>query len=533
MSVIKIDPVAPGLSGSRDREPVIVSENIGVKYAVGTTRENLQSRVFNSLLGKGNRRVFWALEKLSFTGYDGDIIGVVGPNGSGKSTLCKVISGLLRPDRGTIRVKGKVSALLSLGTGFNYQLSGRENIYLNAMMLGFTRTFIDSIFDEIVEFSGLGTFIDEPLKNYSSGMKARLAFSVGAMMEPDVLILDEALSAGDIEFSERAGKKLQQIIKRSKIVIVVTHNMGFVERYCTSALWIEGGALRASGDPVQVVREYKASVKTSPRVPRKINLTQPSFKIGTQPVVTVKNLGLKFQLKNGKASRGGAPPCPKGGRPACNGEFWPLKAVDFTVNQGEVVGIIGRNGEGKTTLCRILSGILKPDRGDVVVNGSTTALLTFGAGFNIQLSGHDNIFLNGLMLGIPKKQLKSLYPDIVSFAELEAFVSEPVKNYSNGMRSRLGFSIASMISPDVFIIDEALNAGDISFYEKASTKIQEIMEKAKAVIVVTHSLAFVKQVCNRALWIDGGEIKFDGDPDETVKNYVSSVAHLKEKDKGV
>ncbi len=509
--------------GDKSKLSVITLENIGVKYRIGGNRDNIKSRFIKLFSPKGQDTFFWGLKGVNFTGFTGDILGVIGANGAGKSTLCKVIARVLKPDTGKIVVNGKVSALLSLGTGFNPQLSGKENIYLNGMMLGFSRKNIDDIFPAIVEFSGLGHFIGEPLKNYSSGMKARIAFSVGAMIEPEILILDEALSAGDLEFSERAGKKLQQIIGRSKIVIVVTHNLHFVEKYCTAALWIDKGTLIKTGLPHDVVTDYRDSTKKNKHIPqRKINFTKPSVKIGDSKVVKVRNLGLCFSLQkqtnlvNRKLFK-------PDNKKLLGGEIWPLRDINFSVKQGEVIGIIGRNGEGKTTLCRILSGILKPDRGEVFVDGKTTALLTFGAGFNIHLSGYDNIFLNGMMLGIPKKKLMQMYPDIVSFSGLEKFISHPVKKYSSGMRSRLAFSIAAMIQPDIFIVDEALNAGDIYFAEKASQKIQELMEKAKAVIVVTHSMGFVKKVCTRALWLDNGVIKFDGPPEETVAKYVSAA----------
>ena len=191
-------------------------------------------------------------------------------------------------------------------------------------------------------------------------------------------------------------------------------------------------------------------------------------------------------------------------------------------DSGEIIGIIGPNGAGKTTLCRVLIGVLKADRGMVLVDGEITALLGFGTGFNNQLTGKDNIYLNGMMLGLAKRKLVDLYADIVEFSGLARFMDEPIKHYSSGMRSRLGFSIAAMIEPDVFIIDEALSLGDIAFYEKASARIQELIALAKAVIVVTHDLALVEKVCTRALWLDRGTVQFDGDPKEAVARYRNS-----------
>ena len=525
MSVLRFKSIQQGAVRADKGRALIKAKNLGVKYVVGSKREDVQSCAFNRLLRREKREEFWALKGVNFAGYAGDILGIIGFNGTGKTTLCRVISGLLRPDMGEIQVDGKISALLSLGTGFNYTLSGRENVLLNGLMLGFSKRYIKDLMPEIVAFSGLEDFIDEPLKSYSSGMKSRLGFSIAAMIEPEVLILDEALNAGDLEFSEKAGRKLQQIISQSKIVIVVTHQMGFVEKYCTRGLWIDEGQVRASGYPHEVVKLYKEAAKQRRKKVKPINLQKTEPKTGTPDVVTVRNLGLKYFLSAKKGSdmgRGGEQRRVWGRRKKA---FWPLKNVNFAVDEGEVVGIIGRNGAGKTTLCRVLSEILKPDRGEVFVDGKITALLTFGAGFNIQLTGKDNVYLNGLMLGIPKKELEDVYFDIVQFSGLGKFMEQTVKNYSSGMRSRLGFSIAAMIRPDVFIIDEVLNAGDISFYEKASSKIQELMANAKAVIVVTHNMAFIETICTRALWLDNGIVKFDGSPKEAVEMYSQSIKH--------
>jgi teichoic acid transport system ATP-binding protein len=522
MNILPVKSIIPYVFSSRS---LVSAKNIGVRYQIGSKREDIQSRIFNTILKIKNNRDFWALKDVSFDCYPGDILGIVGFNGAGKTTLCRVISGLLRPDVGRIRVEGKVSALLSLGTGFNYALSGRDNIFLNGLMLGFSEKYIKDLFHEILDFSGLKDFIDEPLKNYSSGMKSRLAFSIAASIEPEVLILDEALSTGDLEFSEKAGKKLQRIIEQSKIVIIVTHEMSFVEKYCTRGLWIDDGQVKANGLSNDIVRVYKKYAQEKHKKKSSINLCKTVHKSGKNTVVSAKNIGIRFSLFADKGlgtvtSNHNAKIWNKNKR-----DFWPLRDVSFTVKEGDVVGVIGRNGAGKTTLCRLLTGILKPDNGDIFIAGQTTALLTLGAGFNIQLTGSDNVYLNGMMLGITKKELKTIYSDIVEFSGLHRFMHQPVKNYSSGMRSRLGFSIAAMIKPDVFIIDEVLSAGDISFYEKASAKIQELIETAKAVIVVTHNINFIETVCTRALWLDNGIIKYDGKPEEVVEIYRQSIKY--------
>src|SRR5699024_7671454 len=187
-----------------------------------------------------------------------------------------------------------------------------------------------------------------------------------------------------------------------------------------------------------------------------------------------------------------------------DGEFWALRHLDFTINEGEVVGIIGHNGAGKSTLCKLMTGILAPDEGTVNVYGETSSLLGYGTGFNPQLTGTDNIYLNAMLLGIPKKVVEAKYDEIVEFAGLQKRIDKAVKTYSSGMRARLGFSIAAVLKPDIFIIDEALSTGDLAFRQKATERIQEMMERAKAVIIVSHSMNFVEQICTRAIWIDQG-----------------------------
>jgi teichoic acid transport system ATP-binding protein len=355
-------------------------------------------------------------------------------------------------------------------------------------------------------------------------MKARLGFSIATMFEPDILILDEALSTGDLHFSSKAGEKLQATIRQSKMVLMVSHQLEFVKKNCNRAIWIDKGTIIAAGNPENVIHKYtEASKKLPKRTVAPINFKKTNAQIGALDVVKAVDLGIKFSFARQKDSL-------KIGwrryitqRYNIKKDFWALKGVSFRVREGDILGIIGLNAAGKSTLCRALSGILKPDAGSIKVHGNITALLTIGTGFNLQLSGKDNVFLNGMLLGFSKNEVDNLYQDIVDFSELGHFIEQPVKNYSSGMRARLGFSIVAMLKPDVFIIDEALNAGDISFYEKSANKIQELMAHAKATIVVTHNVNFVEKVCTRALWLDSGSVAFQGDPKETIDRYRQSI----------
>lgn len=495
---------------ARAGEPAIKARGVGIKFDSESRREDFKTMTHN-LFRRKKKEEFWALKDIDLTGYSGDIIGVIGFNGAGKTTLCRVITGILRPDRGKIKVAGEVSALLSLGTGFKQELTGRDNVYLNGMMLGFSRTEIDELYPEIVEFTGLGDFINEPIKIYSRGMRARLGFSIAAMIEPEILVLDEALSAGDIEFNERATAKTKEILSRTRAVVIVSHSISYIENNCTKAIWIEKGEIQASGEPAEVCALYREKVeerKAARRKSRFARFKRTEGGVGDRTAVKVKNLGVNFKLEHKT--------------------FWALKNVNMTVKEGEVVGVIGHNGAGKTTLCRVLCGLLKGDRGKVRMKGEVTALLSLGAGFNRQLPGRDNIYLNGLMLGIPRRQLNEIYDDIVGFAELEKFIDTPVKYYSSGMLSRLGFSIAASTNPDIFIIDETLSAGDAAFHEKASERIQEMITGSKAVIVVSHSMRFIQKVCTRAIWMKEGQVLYDGNPEEAVSRYRADVKRSKQ-----
>lgn len=494
-------------------EVVIQAENIGVSFIQGYRADDYKSHILNFLRNKNNKAntdLFWPIREVSFKGYKGEVLGIIGSNGSGKTTLCKIISGILQPDEGKIHVDGKVSALFSLGMGFNKELTGRENVYLNAMMLGIDKGMIDEIIEEIHAFSGIGKFFDQPVKSYSSGMKARLGFSVAAYLEPEILIIDEALNTGDEEFSQIAAEKMRDLVQKAKMVILVTHSLKYAKKNCDRLIWLEKGMVRDVGEPTEIIEKYKDSVPVSKKKrSKKIDLQKINSNIKETSLVRAENVGVNYILNNEK--------------------FWALKDINFEIKEGEVVGIIGHNGAGKSTLCKLMTKIIDPDQGNLEIKGETTALLGYGTGFNAQLSGKDNIYLNGMLLGIPKYKVEQDYSKIVSFSGLEKAIDKPIKEYSSGMKARLGFSIAATLQPDIFIIDEALSTGDMAFKQKASEKIQEMIEMAKAVIIVSHSMTFVEKVCTRVIWLDKGKIKFDGEPSEAVKIYKEQVKSKKSK----
>jgi teichoic acid transport system ATP-binding protein len=487
--------------------PIIKAKNLGVYYESDKhKRDDFKSHVHGLFQGRERTAKFWALQDISFKGYAGDLLGVIGSNGAGKTTLCRVIAGLLRPNRGLITIQGKVTSLLSLGAGFNKELTGNENIYLNGMMMGLSKKRLLEILPSIQEFSGLGNFLEQPIKHYSSGMKARLGFSIVSSITAEILVIDEVLGTGDMEFSERAVERVWKLVNTAKMVIVVTHSTEFVEKNCNKAIWIEKGKIKSLGDPAKVVEEYMnfAIGNSMPKKKRIVsNLKDIKIEAGYNKSIEVKNLGVKFYIDS---------------KP-----FWALSDISFTIYDKEIVGIIGPNGAGKTTLCRVLCKIYQKDKGIVNINGELAALLSFGTGFNSQLSGYDNIYLNGMMLGIPKKVIRNLENEIIEFSGLQEFINKPIKQYSKGMKSRLGFSIASMLQPDIFVVDEALTAGDIGFQEIAAAKMQEMMDEAKVVIIVSHNMRIIEKVCTRVLYLNKGKLIFDGDPKEAIEIYKKSV----------
>src|SRR5690625_55431 len=487
---------------SQNKNVVIDVKNISVAYK-SRKKDDYKSLMIDLLQGKRKdkkEKKFWPLKDISFQGYQGEILGIVGANGSGKTTLCKVLTGILAPDIGRLSVDGKVTALFAHGIGRNPTLSGRENVYLNGLMLGISKEKIDQFIDDIHEFSGLGEFFDQPMKKYSSGMRSRLGFSVSAHLEPEILILDEALNTGDRAFSQKASKKMKELVAKAKMVIIVTHSHRFARANCDRVIWLDKGEIQAVGDPDEVINKYEKTVpRAKRRVRKRLQLKSVDLKERDNIAIDADRIGINFKL----------------GRE----NHWALKDMSFTINEGEVIGVIGRNGAGKSTLCKVMTKILEPDRGVMYVNGETTALLNYGTGFNRHLSGRDNAYLNGLMLGIPRHVVENNLQRITDFSGLGKAMDKSIKYYSSGMRARLGFSVAAMLQPDIFIIDEALSTGDMAFQQKASEKIQDMMEDSKAVIIVSHNMNFIEKVCSRAIWIDEGQIVMDGKATDVVPAY--------------
>ncbi|HEX2482332.1 MAG TPA: ABC transporter ATP-binding protein, partial [Methylomirabilota bacterium] len=202
----------------------------------------------------------WALRNVSLELVRGRMVGIVGSNGSGKSTLLKLIGGILKPTSGTVSVTGRLSALIELGAGFHPEFTGRENVFINGVLLGLSRAEIRERFDEIVAFAGLSPYIDNPVKTYSSGMYMRLGFAIAVTVDPDILLIDEVLAVGDESFQHKCVSKIQEFKGRGKTIVLVTHDLGSVERLCDEAVWLEGGRLMARGGPREIIDRYLGQV---------------------------------------------------------------------------------------------------------------------------------------------------------------------------------------------------------------------------------------------------------------------------------
>ena len=236
-------------------------DNVSMKFNLSREKvDSLKDYIFKTIKREIQYNEFWALENVSFSVEKGDRVGILGLNGAGKSTLLKVISGVFKPTEGHVDKHGKMVPLLELGAGFDPQYTGKENIYLYGAMLGYTKKFIDSKYDEIVEFSELQKFMDVPVKNYSSGMKSRLGFSIATVVEPKILILDEVLSVGDAKFRKKSEKKIMSMFDSGVTVLFVSHSLEQVQRLCNKAMILEKGKLIAYGDIVPISEQYSKMI---------------------------------------------------------------------------------------------------------------------------------------------------------------------------------------------------------------------------------------------------------------------------------
>ena len=241
-----------------NKEAIVQIENVSVSYRLPTERiGSFKEYAIRKLQRRVKIEDFWALVDVSMTVNKGDVFGIIGNNGAGKSTILKVISRVLKPSKGRVMVRGRIAPLLELGAGFHPELSGRENVFLNGALLGYSREDMEKVFDEIVAFSELEQFINSPIRTYSSGMYARLGFAVATAHVPDILILDEILSVGDEAFQKKSRERLQSFQEKGSTVLMVSHGLDSMIAMCNRVAWLDQGKLRLIGEPNEVVAAYR------------------------------------------------------------------------------------------------------------------------------------------------------------------------------------------------------------------------------------------------------------------------------------
>ena len=246
--------------GSLGADEAIRLENVTVSYRVPRERiDKFKEYVIRWVQRKISHESFMALKDVSFSINRGEVLGLVGHNGAGKSTLLKLVARVLKPTEGRVWVRGRVAPLLELGAGFHAELTGRENIFLNGAILGFTRREMEAKYQSIVDFAELGDFIDAPMRTYSSGMWARLGFAVSTDVQPDVLIIDEILAVGDEAFQRKSSERIRKFQEQGSTILLVSHNMAAIESMCHRVVWLDHGTIRAAGPAAEVVAAYRAA----------------------------------------------------------------------------------------------------------------------------------------------------------------------------------------------------------------------------------------------------------------------------------
>ena len=246
---------------AKSDDPVIVFDHVDMIFNIASEQLNNLKEYFIKLV---RRELFFeefkALKDISFTINRGEVYGVVGSNGSGKSTLLKLVAGVLEPSNGTVTVNGTIAPIIELGAGYDFELTARENVYLNGALLGYSKKFMDEKYESIIDFAEIRDFQDMPIKNYSSGMVARIAFAIATVTTPDILVVDEALSVGDFRFQEKCENRIKELVSHGTTLLFVSHSIEQVERVCERALWIEKGVGRMQGDVMEVCEAYRQGI---------------------------------------------------------------------------------------------------------------------------------------------------------------------------------------------------------------------------------------------------------------------------------
>ena len=244
-----------------EKKVIVKVEDVSIKFSLASEKfDGFKEYFIQRVKKKITYQDFWALQDVSFEVYKGETLGLIGVNGSGKSTMLKIIAGVMKPTCGSVKTSGVIAPLIELGAGFDFDLTAKENVFLNGTLLGYTREYLEEHYEEIVEFSELDQFMDVPVKNFSSGMFSRLAFAVATIGQPDILIVDEILAVGDFKFQEKCKERMTQMLSAGTTLLMVSHSIEDIRRLCTHAAWIDHGELRQSGEVMEVTEAYVKGV---------------------------------------------------------------------------------------------------------------------------------------------------------------------------------------------------------------------------------------------------------------------------------
>ena len=241
-----------------EKKVIVKVEDVSIKFSLASEKfDGFKEYFIQRVKKKITYQDFWALQDVSFKVYKGETLGLIGVNGSGKSTMLKIIAGVMKPTCGSVKTSGVIAPLIELGAGFDFDLTAKENVFLNGTLLGYTREYLEEHYEEIVEFSELGQFMDVPVKNFSSGMFSRRAFAVATIGQPDILIVDEVLSVGDFHFQQKCEARINRMKENGTTILFVSHNMEQVRNLCSRIVWLEHGRVRSIGDADELCREYQ------------------------------------------------------------------------------------------------------------------------------------------------------------------------------------------------------------------------------------------------------------------------------------
>lgn len=587
-----------------------------------------------------------ALDEFDLRIEPGEAVGLIGPNGAGKSTLLKLIAGVTLPTSGRIEVGGPVAAMIELGVGFHPDLSGRANLRCNSALMGMSARRARRLEGEIIEFAGVADAIDAPLREYSTGMIARLGFAVATSVPSNVLAVDEVLAVGDQEFNDRCFDRIGEIVARGASLIFASHEMPIVARMCDRVVHIRAGRVIDDGSPTSVVEQY---VRGSPasfhqvenpearivsfrnRSPvlrpwdqvafeAEIQVSEPlgdvtavveyqvpvimpghAVAIGRSSITgldrpgryRVVGTGVDFPGESGQVQSVLSLLSPRGqevlSRAVDDLEIsgpwgyltphlavtpeWRTERVDDLVTErlsqraqfsdeplrsrmrgatkwfpsrsptgrtrratesakvpalvdvgleiveGASLGVIGSNGAGKTTLLAAMAGLLELDRGTVETWGRLGALLGLDLAFHPDFTGRENLVMLARVLGLEAETFDEILPAVVRFAELSDVIDDATRTYSSGMRARLGVGLLLFAQRDLLLVDEVLSVGDAPFRRQAIRYLRGLREMGATVVLVSHSLDLVAQVCSSTVRMAHGRVMDTGPTDEVLERY--------------